>query len=324
MMLNARPLSTITVSRKLKLSQLMVFSRVLDSGSFVRAARELGLTQPAISKAIFELESFFEEPLFTRSNRGVLPTDFGVMLGRRVQSLVAELRYMTDEVLAYRQGETGHLIVGTLISASAELLPRAIAKLQREAPGLLVTIREGTAPQLIPALATGELDIVVGRLPEADSPLSTGYPVKHEVLFEEAFNVVAGAAHPLAGKSNIELSDLTGASWIFPLVESPARHAAESIFHAAGIPVPVPKVESLSLLANLGLMLQSDLLSFMPRAAALQLMKAGSLTILDMPAAPNMGKVGFSIRADKDLPPSCKRFIEFLRRAAAEIAELLA
>ena len=167
----ARPLSTISISRKLKLSQMMVFARVLDSGSFVRAANELGLTQPAISKAIAEMESIFDEPLFTRSNRGVLPTDFGAMLGKRVQSLIAELRFMTDEVQAFHKGDTGHLIVGTLISASAVLLPKAITELQREAPGVMVTLREGTASQLFPSLMTGEVDIVAGRLPERDSSL---------------------------------------------------------------------------------------------------------------------------------------------------------
>lgn len=317
-----RPLSTVSISRKLKLSQMMVFARVLDSGSFVRAANELGLTQPAISKAIAEMESVFDEPLFVRSNRGVLPTEFGSMIGKRVQSLIAELRFMTDEVHAFRKGDTGHLIVGTLISASAVLLPRAISQLQREAGGVLVTLREGTASQLFPSLMTGEVDIVVGRLPERDSSLFTAFPIRHEVLFDEAFCVVAGTSHPLAGSSDLEIADLADANWIFPLAESPARMAAEKIFHDAGVPLPRPRVESLSLLANLGLLLQGDLLSFMPRAAALQLMKAGSLTILSMPAMHNIGRVGFSVRADKDLAPSCKRFVDCLKRAAEDISEL--
>lgn len=301
----------------------MVFARVLESGSFLRAANDLGLTQPAISKAIFDLESFFEEEIFTRSNRGVVPTDFGVMLGRRVQSLIAELRHMTDEVHAYRTGEAGHVIVGTLISASAQLLPRAIGKLQGEASGVLVTIKEGTAPHLFPALATGELDIVVGRLPETDSLLSTSFPISHEVLFEEAFCVVAGNEHPLAGKSGLQLSELTSYPWIFPLAESPARIAAERMFRDAGVPVPVPRVESLSILANIAFLLQSSMLAFMPKAAALHLSKVGSVVILDTPATHNTAKVGFSVRADKDVAPSCKRFIECLRATALEISDQL-
>jgi DNA-binding transcriptional LysR family regulator len=297
---------------------------VLDSGSFVRAANELGLTQPAISKAIFDLESFFEEEVFTRSNRGVLPTDFGVMLGRRVQSLLAELRYMTDEVHAYRTGEAGHVIVGTLISASAQLLPKAIGKLQSEAAGVLVTIKEGTAPQLFPALATGELDIVVGRLPEADAMLPSAFPIRHEVLFEEAFCVVAGTEHPMAGKTDVQISELASFPWIFPLAESPARLAAQRMFRDAGLLVPAPRVESLSILANIALLHESSMLAFMPKAAALHLSKVGSLVILDAPATHSTAKVGFSVRADKEVAPSCKRFIGCLRASALEISDLLA
>lgn len=320
--IDARPISTINLSRKLKLSQMMVFARVLDTGSFIRAANELGLTQPAISKAIFEMESLFGEELFNRSNRGVTPTEFGIMLGRRVQSLIAELRFMTDEVHAFQNGDTGHLIIGTLIAASAVLLPRAIAQMQQEAPGVLVTIREGTAAQLFPKLMTGEVDIVVGRLPERDSPLFTSSPIRHEQLYDEEFCVVSGTSHPFARKTDVQVADLFDANWIFPLAESPARMAAEKMFHDAGVPLPTPKVESLSLLANLGLMLHTDLLSFVPRAAAVHLMNVGSLAILSMPTMHNVGRVGFSIRADKDLAPSCKRFLMCLRRSASELSKL--
>ncbi len=317
-----RPLSTVSLSRKLKLSQMMVLARVLDTGSFVRAANELGLTQPAISKSIFELESFFGEELFIRSNRGVTPTEFGALLGRRVQSLIAELRFMSDEVHAFRKGDTGHLIVGTLIAASAVLLPRSIARLRQEAPGVLVTIREGTGQQLFPRMMTGELDIVVGRLPDLDSPLLSAFPLRHEALYEEEFSVVASTRHPLASKSQVEVADLADADWIFPLTESPARMAVEKVFRDAGVPLPQPRIESLSLLANIGLMLQSHLLAFMPRAAAVQLAQAGSLKILSMPAMRNAGRVGFSVRVDKDLTPSCQRFIACLKVAAMDLSLL--
>ena len=73
-------------------------------------------------RAIQELESYFDGPLFSRSNRGVMRTDLGVLLGRRVKSLMGEFPYMTDEVNDFRLGTSGHVIVGTLIAASARLL----------------------------------------------------------------------------------------------------------------------------------------------------------------------------------------------------------
>lgn len=312
-------LSNITLSRKLKLSQLMVFEKVLKCGSFVRAANEIGLTQPAVTKAIFDLESFFETTLFERSNRGVVPTEFGVMIGRRVKSLIAEMRYMTEEVNAFRSGESGHIFVGTLISASAQLLPQAIARLREAAPGVTVTIREGPSSALFPALATGDLDIVVGRLPEKELPLATAFPLQHEVLFEESFSIVCGKKNPMAERPELRLADLLNSSWILPLPESPSRNAAEQLFRNVGLPMPKYEVESLSLLVNLGILLETDMVALLPRAAAVQFANAGLLAILDLPVESRFGTVGYSIRADREVNPACRRFIDSLRAAAKAI-----
>lgn len=315
------PLSEITLSRKLKFNQLMIFELVLESGSFVRAANTMGLTQPAITKAIYDLESFFGGPLFERSNRGVTPTEFGVMLGRRVKSLIAEARYMTEEVNAFRTGEAGHVIVGTLISASAKLLPRTIVNLRKATPGVLITVREGTTAQMFPALATGDLDIVVGRLPEQELPLAHAFPLKHEVLFDESFCAVVGKGNALADRKGLNIEELIGEEWIFPLQESPSYNAVEKFFRDAGLGLPPHHVNSLSTLTNIGLLLETEMIALMPRAAALQFVKAGLLNILEMTTTANFGQIGFSIRADKDVNPACKNFIKCLREAAKGIFE---
>jgi DNA-binding transcriptional LysR family regulator len=317
--MTALPLSTITLSRKLKFNQLMVFELVLESGSFVRAANAMGLTQPAVTKAIYDLESFFGAPLFERSNRGVTPTDFGVMLGRRVKSLIAETRYMTEEVNAFRTGAAGHVIVGTLISASARLLPRAILKLREMTPGVSITVKEGTTAQMFPALATGDLDVVVGRLPERELPLANAFPLSHEVLFQESFAVVAGLTHPKTRQQDLKLADLIQEEWIFPLNESYTHNAAERMFYSEGLPLPPNHVKSLSMLTNIGLLLEGNLIALMPRAAAMQFVEAGLLVTLNLPNTASFGDVGFSIRADKDVNPACKNFIQCLRTAAAEM-----
>lgn len=319
--MDSLPLSAITLSRKLKFNQLMIFELVLESGSFVRAANTMGLTQPAITKAIYDLESFFGGPLFERSNRGVTPTEFGIMLGRRVKSLIAETRYMTEEVNAFRTGAAGHVIVGTLISASAKLLPRTIIKLRKATPGVLFTVREGTTAQMFPALATGDLDIVVGRLPEQELPLAHAFPLKHEVLFDESFCAVVGNGHTLIGRKDLNIEELMTEEWIFPLQESPSYNAVEKFFRDAGLGLPPHHVNSLSTLTNIGLLLETEMIALMPRAAALQFVKAGLLNILEMTTTASFGEIGFSIRADKEVNPACKNFIKCLREAARSIFE---
>lgn len=101
----ALPLSGVSLIRRLKLNQLMIFGRVLETGSVIGAAHELRLSQPAVTKVIQELEACVDGKLFERSNRGVAPTELGVLLGRRVKLLMAEIRGMTDELNELRLGQ---------------------------------------------------------------------------------------------------------------------------------------------------------------------------------------------------------------------------
>jgi DNA-binding transcriptional LysR family regulator len=310
-------LTHVSLSRKLKLQQLILIAQVIDSGSLLRAANELSMTQPALTKSIQELEAFFGEALFERTNRGVVPTELGRLLGRRAKSMLTELRYLTDEVNALQSGTAGHVIVGTLISASARLLPVAICKLKEQAPDMLITVREGATAQLFPALATGDLDIVVGRLPERELPLANAFPLQHEVLFQESMCVVVGARHAAGLPAQPGLADLMHLPWIVPLGDSPVRLWAERLFHDAGLPMPADRVESLSMLTNLGLLLERPCAALMPRAAARQFVDAGLLTIVEITEVADFGAVGFSVRANKKISPACMRFIACLRESAA-------
>lgn len=87
------------------------------------------------------------------------------------------------------------MTVGTLISASTRLLPNAITLLKARLPGVLVSVREGATTHLFAALAAGELDIVVGRLPEPELPLANMHALSHHALFDEALCVVVGKGY---------------------------------------------------------------------------------------------------------------------------------
>lgn len=309
-----------SLGRKLKFNQLIAFDRVLETGSLLRAASELGLTQPALTKIIHELESSFEGPLLERSNRGVKPTDQGVLLGRRVKALMAELRYLTDEMNAFVDGSGGRVIVGTMMVAAAQVLPRAIVRLKQRVPNVLITVHESNTAQLYPALATGDLDVVVGRVPEPGAQAG-GSALEHHVLFAESLCVVGGARHWSHRTQPMALRDLMGEAWILPPPESPVRAAAETLFHTADLEWPADVVESLSILTSLGMMLETPRISLMPRKAAQQFLDTGTLSVLDVAESVAFGEVGYSVRVGHPLSAACLQFIECLREAAREAAE---
>ncbi len=304
------------LGHKFKLHQLQIFERVLECRSLSRAANELNLTQPSVTKAIYELEKFVGAPLFERSNRGVTPTDLAITLGRRVKTLMAEIRYMTDELNAALSGESGNVMVGTLIAASAKLLPEAISLLMKEHPGIHITITEGPSSLLFPALATGDLDIVVGRLPERDIALRHSFPLTHHALYEEELCAVVSAQHALADATHLELADLIDQPWVLPSSASPLRNTVEQTFHRTGLGLPPRHIESLSLLTNLGILLRGEAIALMPHDAAEQFLLHGLLKRLPLDTFGKFGKVGYSVRAQRQLPPACQHLINRLHQIA--------
>lgn len=318
--------SPFTVSdmilNRLKLRPLLIFDRVLRNQSIAHAAREMNLTQPAVTKAIRELEQQLDTVLFDRNNRGVTPTDCGVLLGERVKSVIAELRYLTDELNTFKGGVIGHVVVGTQISASARLLPRAILLLKERAPKILVTVREGPQDYLFPALASGELDLVVGRLPEPDAPVTGKMALSHRALYRNSLCVVSGGHHPLVDREDLNLQHLAEWPWILPPLDSPARRVADQFFKETGLPTPENIVESLSLLTNVNLLVDSSFLGLMPTAAARRFIAAGLLTRLPLGDVGPPAEVGFSIRQDKPLTPAGRQMIECLKLAVQEDEEL--
>ena len=109
------------------------------------------------------------------------------------------------------------------------------------------------------------------------------HALSHHALFEEALCVVVGKGYRMGADRVTHLAQLTGASWILPTPDSPARLAAEHLFRAAGLPLPTDIVESLSILTNIGLLLRAPYVALMPRTAARQFSDAGLLRILDLP-----------------------------------------
>lgn len=313
----------ISIARKLKFHQLMVLDQVVQSGSMLRAAQALNLTQPAVTKVIHDLESYFDAPLLVRGNRGVRPTELGELVLKRAKGLLAELRSLTDEVNAFQAGTSGQVVVGTLISASVSLLPKAIRLLKQRAPGVMVSLRVGQMDQLFPALAVGDLDLVVGRIPDDWQWRDEAGELTVASLYNEGLSVVAGAEHPLHGESALRLADLQGYPWVLPTRESLLRRTADRLFAGAGLSLPQNVVESLSILTNLALMQDQQTIALMPQEAARPFTEAGLLKEFDLGESLIFGDIGCFFASGRELGPAARLFRECLERVSEADGESL-
>ncbi|SFC05577.1 DNA-binding transcriptional regulator, LysR family [Polaromonas sp. OV174] len=307
--------SKLSLARRLKLQQLAIFEQVVNTGSILAASRELHMTQPAVSKSIHELEGHFDQALFTRSKRGVRLTEFGELLQRHARSLLAELRFLADNANAWNTGVSGQVVVGTLISASASLLPKAVVRLRETAPNVVVTVRVGSNDVLFPELVRGEVDVVVGLLP-GESP---NRALTHVPLYDETLCAVVARHHPLALDTSIDVQQLQDMVWIIPTPESAAMRSAQLFFAAAHMVVPKRIVESVSILTNLGLLLESSTIALMPYAVAEQFVRSGLLSILPLGVASPFGKVGYSLFADRPPTAATQRLLAALQEVGAAV-----
>ncbi|ODS72020.1 MAG: hypothetical protein ABS43_19160 [Bordetella sp. SCN 67-23] len=298
---------------RLKMRQILLLATLGDLGNLRRAAAQLGMTQPAATKLLHELESAMGVSLFERSRRGMAPTLYGDAMIRHARGLLADLDAAREELDALAAGAAGTLTVGTMTSTSSELVPRAVAALLERHPGVRVSLVEGVHDMLMAALARGELDLVLGRVMGG----AAMDDLDLELLYEDEFLVVCGPRHPLLKTREIRLADLTDQRWILPHASAPLRQRLDILFMEQAGARPRHAVESVSVLTNLALLQESATLAVMPADIVRQFSGSGLVRALPVPLPGLFGPVALITRAERRRSPVVEAFIDDLRRLAA-------
>jgi len=303
------------ITRKFRLRHVELIAELYDCRSILKAARRLSLTQPSVTKALQDVESILAVKLFERSNRGLEPTAYGEIFARHAKIVLAQLRHAAEELESLRAGYSGKVTVGTLLAASASILPDAIALLKKQRPGVAISVVVGTYDILMPSLLVGDLDMVLGRLPEEGRSRALIY----EEFYAEPICVVTRRGHPLARKRRLSLRDLANEAWLLPLPETDLRRQIERAFVEAGAPLPRNVIESVSILTNRVLLRKSDCVGVMPYHVALDDVEQGLLAILPVKLKSIESPVGAILRAPGTLAPAASAFLDCLRLAGKEV-----
>jgi DNA-binding transcriptional LysR family regulator len=194
-------------------AQLKRFIAVVEGGSLGKAADNLSLSQPGLSKSIHQLEAHFGEPLFFRGSKGVTSTELGKAVYRRAKRVLAEWHQLENEQAAISGGLTGHITVGVARGTGflGRVIPAAGAKLSQGRYSVRLTVMSGVAEELVPALQLGELDFAIAPL---DAIVGKSDLVG-ETLFYDRCGLFVDASHPLVGAGAISIEQLTQYSWLY-------------------------------------------------------------------------------------------------------------
>lgn len=247
------------IGRRLRLKDLHTLHAVAELGSMAKASQRLALSQPAISKAIADMEHTVGAVLLERSSRGVELTDCGQLLLERARTIFDELRQGVADIAAVSDPTQGEIRIGTTEPLTV-VLSEIIGHLSRKYPRIryVVTISDGDT--LDRDLRERKLDVLLRRW----FPTVLADDLAVNVLFESPLGVLAGQHHPLLRRKHLQLSDLMDERWALSPPDSFLGRVVVDVFRHRNLPLPAAVVTTVSIYMRLTLLASGKFISVLP------------------------------------------------------------
>jgi LysR family transcriptional regulator, regulator of abg operon len=276
------PLSSKQLDQ-LRIRHLKFIRLLSEMGSLAATAEHLSMTPSAASMMLKEIEGIFSVKLFQRQGRGMALTPQGQALLPRCQTVLGEVAAMQTSTGG---ASTPLLRIGAFPHTTTTLLPKIVHALIESDPRWRVQIIDQSADRLIDMLHAGEIDLMLGRMPQKTAAMQSIDNLAQKRLYESQLAIVASIGHPLTRKKNLRMQDLLDWPWVLPSLHSTTRMALVDAYLRQGLPPPMPTVESPSFFFSLSLLAQSDLLTCCAHSAALQSAHQASILPIDMGFVP--------------------------------------
>jgi DNA-binding transcriptional LysR family regulator len=300
--------------RHLKFRELNYLVTLGRISSIHRAAALHGISQPALSKTLRELESVLGFRIFERSRRGVVPTKLGEIVIAQAVQMISNLDALTARLDAEQHGHRRIYRVGATPNPALRLIPGAFMRAREKFPDLVVELVESSTDELLTAVRRGEYALVVARSTPQDS-LSV---IRQTPLYPEVGVVVGRAGHPAAGRQHRRLQPLLSYPWVLPQF-GPTRSAIERAFMRAGCNPPVPSFINYATQLVCDVLTRSDALSVMPFGAVKAPLEAGTIALV--PTAADFQLPAYAIY--KPLQAVSDPALEYLEDSILRVASSL-
>lgn len=311
--------SVDTIARRITLRELRLLLAVARSGSILKAANEIGITQPALSKCIAELEDTFGVRVFDRTNRGVSPTPHGEVLLRRATGVFEELRQAVDELGFITDGSRGELRIGGTPTICAGLLPRTIRTVLNRRANFRFRVAELESGKLAGEVLTRSLDFGIGR---EDAAVDNDNLV-FDQLFDDRLFIVAGAQHPLASRRSVSLEEAANHEWLLPATDGSMISQLRNEFHRQRLELPKSIVTTMSMLVRCELIATNRFLTVM-YGSVLQYGNARRfLRVLPLDVRAGI-PIGIIRVKNRTLAPSAELFMEAAREVVQPMRSISA
>jgi DNA-binding transcriptional LysR family regulator len=306
------------IGRRVKLRDLHVLHAVVQSGSMTKAARNLAISVPVVSKAIAELEHTVGVPLLDRSPQGVEPTAYGRALVRRGLAAFEELRQGIKDIEFISDPTTGEVRIVSTAPLAASFVCGVIDRLARRYPRIVFLPTVANDETMRRQLSERNVDLMIGR----QFGTSPEEGLDFEPLYDNPYVVMAGAESPWVRKRKIALADLMDEPWVLPPLDSTVGFFFAEGFRAHGLELPNTTVIAYAYEVRVSLLATNRYLTILPESvlrfpAANPRIKAVpvELPLRRMP-------IGIVTVKNRTLSPAVHLFMEVARELAKPLAKL--
>lgn len=293
----------------MKLTTLNALVAAIEEGSLRGAARRVGVSQPALTKMVRELEIELEATLLMRTSRGVQPTAQGKVLYERAVRAHRELRAAVDEIHQMDGHLVGELHLGAVPVAVMLLIPETLRTFVRDFPGIKLRVSEELYVAQLHKLRSGEVDITIGGIPD-DLPTGEFYV---EPLMETTMVPTVRKGSPWTKARR--LSDLQSAQWVYTGSTSESGYA-KLLFERHGLSAPAVGATVNSTLALLSLACSGDYVALMPLQIARLPFVSQFLSTIELEEGGYPVRVGAILRSDSVPSAVLRHLMAHLHRAA--------
>jgi LysR family pca operon transcriptional activator len=307
-------LKSAILDPRIKLRHLVSFIETVRQDGVGPAAAALGLTQPAVSKSLAELEDVLGVALFDRSRRKLALTDFGEIFLRHANAAVSALRQGVDSVAQVR-GAEAVIRLGALPTVEVEVVPQAVARFAAGPMACRVHVESGPSAHLLALLRSGGIDFVVGRMPDPD--VMEGFAFEH--LYSERLVLAVRPGHPLAAIEQADLRAIENFPALVPPRGAIIRPTVDALFVAAGAGRPAHEIETVSNSFSRAYALLTDAVWFISRSVVAADLERGDLVELAIDMAASHGAIGITTRAGTVFDLSAIALMDAVREIAREI-----
>lgn len=304
------------VDPRIKLRHLRVFLEVVRLSGVGHAASSLGLTQPALSKTIAELEEILAVKLFERAGRTLKLTTAGDVFHRYAGASFTALKQGVRSMAQARHEADVAFVIGALPTVSARVLPRAMLDFMAQAPELKPRIVTGPNAYLLSQLRLGEVDLVIGRMAEPE--MMRGFAFEH--LYEEEIALVVRPDHPLLCHQPFNLARIVEYQLLMPPSGSIIRPTAQRYLTSHGLGPFAGEVETISDNFARTYVRISEAIWIISTGVVAEELAHGFLARLPADTSATLGPVGLTTRTDIQPSWAAQLFAQSVRKVATMLA----